>query len=97
MKKNLTAYGQCQSSIAKQSLQNKASAYAKEELLRLGRAYPMYNANLSPEENYERLNQYSTLEASFIQDYIAKHSAKEVIEIPQKEEVKKWARPYYDD
>lgn len=97
MKPTFTASERCNASLAKQTLQEKASNYAKKELLRLGRAYPMFDAKLTPEENYERLNEYSTLEASYIQEYIAKHSAQQVIEQTQKEEVKRWAKPYYDD
>lgn len=93
----MTAQGQCQASIAKQNLQDKASDYAKEQLLKVGRAYPLFNAKKTPEENYKALTDYATLEASFFQDYIAKHSPVKASEQPQKEEIKRWAKPYYDD
>lgn len=97
MKTHMTAVDQCQASIAKQNLQAKASNYAKEQLLRLGRGYPMYNSNLTPAQNHKAVTDYSTLEASYIQEYITKHSAQKVSEQSQKEEIKPWARPYYDD
>lgn len=97
MKTNTNADQECRSSLAKQNLQEKASDYAKEQLLKLGRAYPMFDAKRTPDENYSLLTEYATLEASFFQDYITKHSPQKVSEQSQKVEVKKWSRPYRDD